>query len=215
MTIRGVIFDFDGTLFDSMSIWENIAEDYLKKFNILEKNIDEKFETMSLQQAANYMKLNYNISKKSDEIISDINMMIEDYYFYHIMPKDNVKNFLSFLYNKGIRMCIVTATEYYQVESALIRCDMLKYFDKIFTCKEIGYSKDKPYIYEYACEYMNIPKMEIAVFEDALYAANTAKMSGFFVIGVYDKYEKQSQKLREITDNYIYNFLEAYKLFDI
>lgn len=214
--IKMIIFDFDGTLFDSMSIWETAGTDYLKSIGYTaEKDLHKKLAAMSLTQAAEYLKKQCKLPMTIEEIMSGINKTVEDFYFYHAMPKENVIEYLSILKSKGIKMCIATATERYQVESALTRCDMFKFFDGIFTCTEIGHSKDEPYIFECACIGMGTVKSETAVFEDAYYAAQTAKKAGFFVVGVYDKYEKRSEELKQLADVYVNSFSEIEELLNI
>lgn len=54
--IRGVIFDVDGVLLNSMPVWENLGELYLKGRGIAaEKGLGEKLFTMSLEEGARYM----------------------------------------------------------------------------------------------------------------------------------------------------------------
>ncbi len=209
MSIKGIVFDFDGTLFDSMSIWENAGELYLKSIGKkAEKDLWKVLKAMSLAQSAEYLKINYALPLKLEEITGGINKVVEDYYFYQTMPKENVIHVLSEFKEKGIKMCIATATDRCQVEAALKRCDMLKYFDTIYTCSEVGHGKDEPYIFEYARDYLNFGKSEIAVFEDAYHAAQTAKTAGFFVVGVYDKYEILTDELKVLADKYINSFNE-------
>ena len=50
-------------------------------------------------------------------------------------------------------MCIATATDRYQVEAALQRCNMLHFFSEILTCTEVGSGKDRPDNAEITCEY--------------------------------------------------------------
>ena len=53
--LKGVIFDLDGTLLDSMFIWNTIGEDYLRSLGKEPKeNLKETFESFSLEQAAQY-----------------------------------------------------------------------------------------------------------------------------------------------------------------
>ncbi len=209
MSIKGIIFDFDGTLFDSMSIWETAGTDYLTSLGYTaEKALRKKLKAMSLTQSAEYLKESYALPLSVSEIMDGVNKTVEDFYFYRAMPKENVINVLSALQKKGIKMCIATATDRYQVEAALKRCDMLHYFDAIFTCTEVGHGKDEPYIFEIARESMGTDKSETAVFEDAYHAAKTAKEAGFYVIGIYDRYEKRTEGLRELADVYINNFSE-------
>ncbi len=85
----------------------------------------------------------------------------------------------------------------------------------IFTCTEVGHGKDEPDIYEAGRRAMGTEKSETAVFEDAYYAVKTAKNAGFFVAGVYDRYEKQTEEIKKFADAYIENFsdLEGRKFY--
>ena len=47
---------------------------------------------------------------------------------------------------------------------------------------------------------------QVAVFEDALYSASTAKKAGFYLVGMYDKTEKNTDKLEEIADQYVTDY---------
>ncbi len=209
MNIKGAIFDFDGTLFDSMRVWETAGTDYLAALGIrAEQNIRKKLKVMSLMQSAEYLKEHYSLALTTDEIMAGINKTIESFYFYSATPKDKAEEYLSLLKSKGIKMCIATATDRYLVETALKRCDMLHFFENIFTCSEVGYGKDEPYIYEYACHCLKIEKSNVAIFEDAYHAVKTAKKAEFFVAGIYDKYESQTNKIKEIADRYYMNFAE-------
>lgn len=216
MSIKGIIFDFDGTLFDSMSIWETAGTDYLTSLGCTaEKDLGKKLKTMSLTQSAEYLKVNYALPLSAAEIMDGVNTTVEDFYFYRAMPKNHVISLLSVFQSKGIKMCIATATDRYQVEAALTRCDMLDYFDGIFTCSEVGHGKDEPDIFEIACKAMGTDKSEIVVFEDAYHAAKTAKDAGFYVVGVYDQYEKRTTELKALADIYVSRFSETDKLLPI
>ena len=216
MSIRGIIFDFDGTLFDSMRIWETAGTDYLASLGLTaEEGLNKKLETMSLMQSAKYLKEHYSLTMSEKEIMEGVSRTVEDFYFFQAAPKDNVIPVLSAMREKGIKMCIATATERYQAEAALKRWDMLKYFDGVIACSEVGCGKDKPDIFEYACRYLKTDKRETAVFEDACHAAKTAKKAGFFVIGIYDRYEKQTEELKNLADIYVTSFYETDKLLNI
>ena len=210
MKISGAIFDLDGTLLDSMPVWETIGEDYLRSIGIEpQEDLNEKFRTMSLHQAACYYQNEYGVKLEVDKIIEGIVSLIEDYYINRIPLKKGVPEFLEKLKQKGIKMCIATATERHLAKAALKRCNISDYFVEIFTCSSVGYGKDQPYIYEAACNFMSTHKNETFVFEDALYAAQTAKKAGFYVVGVYDKSENMQKELRSLADFYIKDFTKT------
>jgi len=213
--ITGAVFDLDGTLLDSMSIWTDLGEAYLRTKGITaEENLSEKLKAMSLNQSAGYFIEKYGIKDSVQEIIDDINKMIEDFYLYHVQLKEGVSEFLEYLNGKNVKMCIATATDKKLAEGALKRCGMLDFFEYIFTCEEVRYGKDCPEIFNKALDFLNTEKEFTWVFEDAVYAAMTARDAGFNVCVVYDKSESETEKLKEISEIYIKSFMEAGDYFD-
>lgn len=201
MKIAGAIFDFDGTLFDSMSIWDTAGENYLRSLGREPaSDLSSTLSAMSLYQAAVYLRETYGLSLCVEEIMDGINKTVEDFYFYSAMPKPGVPEFLERLHLQGIKMCIATATDRYQIEAALERCGLTRYFGEIFTCTAVGHGKDEPHIYEAALEFLGTAKAETLVFEDALHAIRTAKAAGFPVAAVYDPHEPNQAEVRSTAD---------------
>lgn len=196
MNIKCAIFDFDGTLFDSMFIWDEIGERYLRSLG-KEPNpsMREAVRTLSLYQAACYLRREYDLPLSTEGIMKGINQMIEHFYLSEILPKHGVCEFLEHMKKAGISMCIATASERYQIEAALKRCGMSQYFDAIFTCSEIGHGKEEPFIFRQAMEVCGAERNTTVVFEDAFHAALTARRDGFSVIAVYDESEKYQEKI--------------------
>lgn len=203
MTIRGAIFDVDGTLLDSMYIWDTIGETYLRSIGYKPKeNLNEVFKNMSLRQAARYYQTEYGVTLSIDEIMDGVNAMLERYYRYEVLLKPGVDKLLARLHQSGVKLCIATATDRYLVEAALSRCEVLTFFDRIFTCNEVGHGKDEPYIFVEALRFLGTEREETVVFDDALYAVRTAKEAGFPVVAIYDIHEKESEQVRILADLY-------------
>lgn len=208
--LKGAIFDFDGTLFDSMFLWDTAGETYLRSIGIgPESNLHEILKPMSLHQSAQYIRNQYHIPLPIEEIINGINRTVEDFYFHTVGPKAGVIDFLEELQRRNIKMCIATATDRYLVEAALKRCRMERFFAGIFTCTEIGYGKDKPVIFQRAMAHLHTTKANTVVFEDAYHAAKTAKSDGFITVAVFDSHEKKQAELRSISDCYIESFTQT------
>lgn len=214
MNIKGAIFDMDGTLLDSMTVWDTLAEDYLRTMGIEPReNLSERFKTMSIEQSADYYISRYGLDKTHDEIINDINCMIEDFYISEAPLKDGVKEFLDYLRGKGTVMCVATTIDKNIASKALERCGISGYFVHIVTCGEAEAGKDEPAIYEKALEYLGTEKKYTFVFEDALHAAVTAKNAGFPVAGVYDASEDAQNELQVCSNVYIKDFRAGKKYF--
>ena len=206
--IQGVIFDFDGTLFDSMFIWDTAGEVYLRSIGKEpEADLQKTLKPMSLLQSAQYIREKYDIPLSVEEIMDGVNRTVEGFYFYSVEPKPGVIDFLEELHHRNIRMCIATATDRYQVEAALQRCKMRHFFSEIFTCTEVGSGKDRPDIFRKAMDHLQTDRSNTAVVEDAYHAAFTAKQDGFMVVGVYDSHESRQQELSQIADVFLPDYL--------
>ena len=206
--IQGVIFDFDGTLFDSMFIWDTAGEVYLRSIGKEpEADLQKTLKPMSLLQSAQYIREKYNSPLSIEEIMAGVNRTVEGFYFYSVEPKPGVIDFLEELHHRNIRMCIATATDRYQVEAALQRCKMRHFFSEIFTCTEVGSGKDRPDIFRKAMEHLQTDRSNTAVVEDAYHAAHTAKQDSFKVVGVYDSHESRQQELSQIADVFLPDYL--------
>ena len=210
MKIECAIFDFDGTLFDSMFIWENAGEMYLRSLGKMSKpSIREDVRTLSLYQSAVYLKKEYDLSLSVEEIMKGINKMIEHFYIYDVLPKQGVIDFLDKMKSLKIPMCIASASDRYLIEAALNRCAMSHYFDEIFTCSEVGQGKDQPVIFRNAMEHFNAKRSTTLVFEDAFHAIQTAKSDGFMTIAVFDDSEKRQKEIKSLADCYILDFRDT------
>lgn len=205
--MKCAIFDFDGTLFDSMFIWENVGEIYLHALGLEPKpSLREDVRALSLYQSACFFQREYSLSLSVEKIMAGINRTVEEFYIHEVQPKPGVVPFLERLKAIGTRMCIATASDRYQVEAALKRCQLDGYFDAIFTCTEIGHGKDEPIIYRKAMEHFGADRADTVVFEDAFHAVQTAKNDGFTVAAIFDQSETQQAQLRELADCFIPDF---------
>ena len=215
MKKKCAIFDFDGTLFDSMFIWDEVGEIYLHSLGLEPKpSLREDVRAMSLYQAASYVRKEYGLSLSEEQIIEGINQTVENFYFHEVLPKPGVIDFLERMKRTGAAMCIATASDRYQIEAALQRCGMEHYFDAIFTCSEIGRGKDEPIIFQKAMENFEAERSNTIVFEDAIHAAQTAKADGFTVVAVFDSSEKRQTEIRELADCYIEDFEHSEEFWD-
>ena len=205
--IKGAIFDFDGTLVDSMFIWDTFGEDYLRTLGKEPReNLSETFKTFTLEQAAEYYRKNYGVTLSVEEIVDAVNDMVAEIYRTKVTLKDGVREFLEALKSQGVKMCVATVTDRPIVEDVLCNLGIRDFFTEIFTCAEVGYNKETPHIYRVALEALGTKKDETVVFEDALYALMTAKNDGFPVAAVYDKHEAKQIEMRSEADYYISDY---------
>lgn len=209
--ISSCIFDFDGTLFDSMRVWDTVGADYLSSIGIeAEANLSEKLAAMSLLQAAEYLKREYRINASEEEIAAGFNRVAADAYRHSIMPKPGAPAFLEEMAAKGIRMCIATAADEGLVAAALGRCGLERFFCGIAACNAAGGGKNEPLVFRAALKLLKATRARTLVFEDSLHAIETAKADGFITVAVADESETRLAEVRACADF----FLEDWRKLD-
>lgn len=214
--IKGVIFDVDGVLLDSMGIWSDLGARYLVSIGKTpEDGLAEILFSMSMEQGAEYLKEHYSLSRSADEILEGLRTMLQDFYYYEVQTKAGTEALLKSISAAGISITAATSSPRGHIEKALERNGLLGYISRLFTNSEIGKSKHFPDIYNAAAGYMGTDPAETLVFEDSLYALRTASAAGYVTIGVYDALGEPDQAgLKESSDMYIQDLSEAAALFE-
>ena len=199
--------DLDGTILDSMGIWDTIAKRYLISEGYEPSdNISEIVSSMSMHQACGLMKEMYGITKTTDELIEGLVSVAGDFYRNEVSLKPGAAEFLRELREKGIKICAATANDRALAEPALEQNGVLNYFQKVISCNDLHCGKDEPTIYYAAARFMELRDDEVMVFEDSLHALTTAGKAGFRTAAVYDAHEKDQAAMKERADVYLESF---------
>ena len=107
-------------------------------------------------------------------------------------------------------MCVASATAEHLMESCLTRLGVRNYFNFLLSCETVGAGKRSPLVYQEAARRLGAVPGDIAVYEDALYAVQTSKAAGFYVLGIYDDGASGIwETIAKIADEIIINWEEA------
>ena len=209
MNITGAIFDFDGTVFDSMHIWKGVKFQFFDRIGlILNEEQREEFKKLFLLDAIELAKKRYDLGLTDKELFDEFFTLIKEKYLADTEPKNDIIEFLEKLKAKGVKMGIATATGEPALVAVLEKFNMLQYFSCIYSTYTVGASKTEPKVYDVVLNELGTDKETTWIFEDALYAAKTAKKAGYNVVGIYDKSELEQEELKKFVDIYIHNYSE-------
>lgn len=206
--IRGCIFDIDGTLIDSMGIWNELGERYLRSTHVEpESGLAETLFPLSLGEGVQYLKNHYHLSQQEDEVQHGITGILENFYRKEVQLKLWTSEFLSSLKKQGMDMVLTTVGDAELEEAALRRLGIYDCFRKMLVCQDYHTSKREPLIYEKALEVLGFQKNEVIVFEDVLQALSTASKTGFVTAGVQDEASRSDWKaMQETADFWMRDF---------
>ena len=188
--IKGVIFDMDGTLIDSMSSWSECDRRFLKENGIdPPPGISEVMKTLSMEECARCF-IDLGVKMEPGQITDRIEEMVLDEYSTSIPLKPYVTETLDTLDRYGIPYCIATANYRTLTDTILRRFGIYDRFRFIFTCEENGIKKDDPEFFGKVCDLLGTEKECTAVVDDALHCIESAKESGLFAVAVFDSENK-------------------------
>lgn len=201
------IFDMDGTLVNSMEYWRGLSKEFLNTKGIPEVPADiwNQLKSITVIQSAQLFVDSFGLTETPPMVLEEMHQMMAEHYRQHVLLKPGVAEYLQALKANGTRLCVASATAIHLVENCLKRLGVWDLFDFCLSCETRGISKARPDIYLEAAHLFGTLPGETAVYEDALYAAETAKAAGFHLVAVYDQWEKAHwEDMKALADETIF-----------
>lgn len=203
------IFDFDGTLVDSMPYWSQ------KMINILEKNklsypddIIKIITPLGDVGTARYFKEELGVEDSIEEMRRQMDEYALPKYRDVIELKEGVFDYLTMLKSKGCSLNVLTASPHKMLDPCLERNGIFDLFDNVWSCDDFGTTKSDVGIYRSAVEKIGVRECDAVFFDDNVGAVSTAARAGLFTVGVYDESGRDfSEELYRTADLYIKSFV--------
>lgn len=207
--IKAYLFDFDGTLVDSMPTFASCMLRILDENKIpYEPDIIKVLTPLGLEGCVKHMT-SMGLPMTPEQTALKIKEYLMDGYLYHILPKENVVSVLKELKAQGAKLNILTASPHITLDPCLKRNNMYELFDNVWSCDDFATTKADPEIYKQVAERLGVPVGEVLFLDDNIHADMTAKKAGMQVCGVYDDSSKDYvAQMQAENDYYIFNFSE-------
>ena len=208
--VKAVLFDLDGTLVDSMSMWKEIDVDYLKKFGIpVPDTLQQDIEGLSMYQTAVYFKETFGIPDSLQEIQDTWNSMAYEKYIHEVPLKPFVLEFLELLKQNNIPCGIATSNSRVLTEAILKSHGIKECFSVMVTGDEVKKGKPEPEVYLTAAAKLEIKPEDCLVFEDIPFGIMAGKRAGMTVYAIEDTYSmKDKEEKIRLADRYIISYEE-------
>ena len=206
---RTYLFDFDGTLVDSMPTYGGVMKRILDENGVAYGDDILKIITpLGLRGTAAYFK-RIGLSLSMDEILA----LMEKYMVYEytntIPAKKNVTETLKILKAAGHSLNVLTASPHVTLDPCLKRLGLYDLFENVWSCDDFQTTKADPEIYKRAANRLGVDVSELIFIDDNYNADKTAKEAGAIVYGIYDDSSKEFvDEIKSVTERYLYDFKE-------
>lgn len=203
------LFDFDGTLVDSMPAFVSVMKRILDEHNIpYGPDLVKIITPLGYAGTARYYR-QLGLDRSEEELIAMMNRYALPEYQYRIPAKDTVIDTLIQLKKQGADLNVLTASPHSMLDPCLTRLGIFELFSNVWSCDDFNTTKADPNIYKMAADRIGKPVDQILFLDDNYNADKTAKAAGMAVCGVYDDSSAEYEaEIRGITDRYIYRFSE-------
>lgn len=227
-------FDMDGTLIDSVGIWNEIDCKLIQHLGgkIIDEALVQSDRDSQLRQFSseanpylhycNFLREKYHAKLSAEEIIKLRYEIAQDFLQNIIDYKPQAELIIRKLKEKNFTLAVTTTTkrtnmEIYRKLNKNIRAKapLDEYFSLIYTREDVSEIKPNPEVYLKAMQTLQAKPQECIVFEDSLIGIEAAKAAGLAVVAVYDKYSAaDTEKIKKSADFFINDYAELLPLID-
>lgn len=208
--MKTYLFDFDGTLVDSMPTFVSVMLRILDENHIeYGEDIVKIITPLGYAGTAKYYREEMGVGLSEEVLVETMHRYASDAYAHDVQAKESVIETLRRMKERGDDLNVLTASPHDMLDPCLKRLGIFELFSNVWSCEDFKTTKSNPDIYRMAAQRIGKPVEEIIFVDDNYNADRTAKAAGMVVYGIYDdssaEYEEQ---IRAVTDGYARTFDE-------
>ncbi|KAA0550418.1 HAD family hydrolase [Bacillus sp. BGMRC 2118] len=176
--MKAVIFDFDGLIIDTETVWFEVFRDVMKDygvsltvedFSICIGTSDEVLYQM-LDQLADTKLNRFEIKKQTRELY--------DHYVSNLTVRDGVLDYLQAATDMGLKLAVASSSSRNWVEGFLKKYQLRDYFEIVKTSDDVMNVKPSPELYIQAINDLKVTAEEAFCFEDSKNGLQAAISAG-------------------------------------
>lgn len=215
MSVKAVIFDMDGVLFDTerlcMDSWIAVAGE--EKIPDMEAFFPSCIGRNLTDTKALFREF-YGDTYDYEQFRRRASAWFHDFVEKNGIPvKKGVREILDFLRQGGYRIGLASSTSRPSVEEHLLRAQIRQYFQSLTTGDMVEHSKPRPDIYLMACDSLGVKPGEAMAIEDSPNGIRAAHSAGMIPVMVPDLIAPD-QEMRDKSALICEDLLEVMRFFD-
>lgn len=179
MTLKAVIFDFDGTIIDTETIWFEVYKEVFKEKFDVELPLEEFVKVIGTTDEVMYQYIENQVGMKINP--REINELANQRFLHKkgiLEVREGVKEKLDEAKELGLKIGLASSSSREWVEGFLRQFDLWSYFSVIKTKEDVTKVKPNPALYIKALEELEVEPQEALAIEDSANGAMAAVEAG-------------------------------------
>ncbi len=207
--INAILFDFDGTLVDSVWIWKKVDEVFLHARNLdVPCDLHESIAGKGFSETAQYFKKRFSLPDSEEAIKQEWLTISNDLYMHDVALKPGVHDILEWLTQCGILCAIGSSNNYDTISSICTTHNIVHYFSCILTSCDVGKGKPAPDLFLEIANRIKVCPSRILVVDDIVEGIQAGKSAGMVTVGIFDEWYNNQIQLMTDADYYITSLSE-------
>ncbi len=208
---KAAIFDVDGTILDSMGMWERVLIKLMNRYGVYEITESDliKYKDMIPKESIPLIKRLHSIEKTDEEMLTAFFDIAKSEYLNEIPIKPYCGEYLKKLHDSGVKIAIASSGYPDLCAGVFDKLGISQYIDARAFSHEVGVNKSNPDVYLLAASRLGVEACDCMVYEDIVPGINGAKKGGMMTTAVFDESNKdQTDELKSVADYYIESWKE-------
>lgn len=195
--IKAIIFDLDGTLIDSETLWKEAEIEVFGQLGvILTPEQCQQTVGLSAPQVVKYWynKMPWKSDRSFDEITHDILQRVIELIYKEASLKEGVHEIIDFFLSKELPMVIASSSPKSYIKNFVRHFQLDGVFKKVFSALDEEYVKPHPAVYISAARYLGVDRADCLAFEDSFFGLLSAKSAYMKTVAVLEQQDYLSSK---------------------
>lgn len=179
MSIKAVIFDFDGTIIDTETVWVEIYQELTKEKFAIDVPLEEFVKCIGTSDDAIFKYIELHTGSKVNR--EEINKLAHERFFDKkriLNVREGVKEKLDEAKELGIEIGLASSSSRKWVEDFLRQFELWDYFSVVMTKEDVDKVKPDPALYLKALAALQVEPHEALAIEDSANGALAAVEAG-------------------------------------
>jgi len=184
-TIRAVVFDCDGLMFNTEEIFNLAGRELMRRREkVMTQECLHRMMGLRPHDAFAVMVETFDLDEPIEDLLTESQEIFNSHLDAHLAPMPGLFELLEAIENYGLPKGVATSSPRDYLDGILARFELQARFAVTLTAEDVTHGKPHPEIYLKAAEQIGVAPAEMLVLEDSQAGTQSAAAAGAVVVSI-------------------------------